>query len=179
EDDALVEKLVEWREKNMRFFLTQFPATKERTQAWLRDRVAKDDTRILFLIFDESERMIGHFGLCDVEEKSAYMDNAIRGEAGGSPKLFDRVEITVLDFGFDKLGVEKHYGELFADNFIAAAWHRSIGFEVEEKRTLTRVERDGEITHVPDPDAEGKKRTQWLIGMSKDEFYRRYPRGSR
>jgi RimJ/RimL family protein N-acetyltransferase len=176
EDDALVEKLVEWRKNNMRFFRTQFAATKARTKTWLAERVAKDDTRILFLVFDETERLVGHFGLCDVEEKSAYMDNAIRGESGGDPKLFDRVEIAVLDFGFDKLGVEKHYGELFADNFIAAAWHRSIGFEIEEKRTLTRVERDGDITHVADPDATGKKRAQWLIGMSKDEFYRRYPR---
>jgi hypothetical protein len=193
-DESLAEALALWRQKYMSSFLTRFTATKERTRNWLTNTVAKDDTRILFLVDNNENRLQGHFGLAEITEHSANVDNAIRGAKEGDPKLFLYVELALMDFGFRKLGIEKQYGELFPDNIKSVKLHRSIGFVIEKRRPLVLVSDGDESRYVDDPDIESveitdsdaeieraeefapkdNKRTLWVISMTKEEFYRRF-----
>ena len=84
----VIEKLTQWRNANMSSFLTQFEATPERTQNWIKNVLLKSSGQLLWLVYDQDENLIGHFGFKSFTPQSVLLDNAIRGERRGHPKLF-------------------------------------------------------------------------------------------
>ena len=74
-DAADTARLTEWRNRFVRAFLTEFEATEERTSHWLKESVAPDETRILFMLDLPDGGTVGYLGLAFIDWESG------RGEA--------------------------------------------------------------------------------------------------
>lgn len=125
----LIEKLTQWRNANMRSFLTQFEATPERTQNWIQNVLLKSRGQLLWLVYDQDENPIGHFGFKSLTPRSALLDNAIRGERGGHPKLFVIAGRALVQWLFQATAIERVDGIVMTDNVSAIMMNREIGFQ--------------------------------------------------
>jgi RimJ/RimL family protein N-acetyltransferase len=124
----VISNLTQWRQKYMRYFLTQFEATFERTQHWVKNGVIPDPSRILFLIETADGDILGNFGVCNIETHSAELDNLIRGKKGGHQKLIYFAEIAMLFWIFNVLEKKEAALHVFSNNDRTIALHTSIGF---------------------------------------------------
>ncbi len=167
----LAVNLTKWRNASMKFFLTQFVATEERTQQWLNNVVIPANDRLLFELLDDTGRAIGHAGVCNFSIRSCELDNFIRGERGGDPNLFLAAERALLSWLFCDIGVDIVTLFVFSNNWIPISNHISIGFTVTEKRSMSLVEKDGLIQHFLDSE-EGRPMTYSYLKMSltKNDF---------
>jgi hypothetical protein len=84
----VIEKLTDWRNANMSNFLTHFEGTPVRTRAWVQNVLLKNRGQMLWLVYDQSGNLVGHFGFKNLTLQSVLLDNAMRGERQGHPKLF-------------------------------------------------------------------------------------------
>ena len=144
DNDEIIQKLTYWRNRAKRFFLTQFTATPERTKNWLANTVFKDHSRLLFLIYSRS-KLIGQYGFKELSSDSVEIDNLIRGEIGGHPRLIYYAEITLIRWLFETFKVGSIYGFVLSDNAMVLNFHRSVGFRLMELIPLHKWEFDGEI----------------------------------
>jgi RimJ/RimL family protein N-acetyltransferase len=168
--EQLAETMTKWRNKAMPYFKTGFVATKERTCNWLINSVIPAKDKVLFLIYVD-DKLIGQFGLCNITFASAELDNAIRGERGGRPDLFDYVENTILKTAFDILGVETIYGRLFSNNFLAMSLHKRFGFKENRRSPLNLVKNENEWQYVECSEGEANVRFQYVeLMLSCDHF---------
>lgn len=132
-DVAIVNSLADWRRRFKRFFFTQFEVTSARTQNWLNEIVVKDDTRILFLIKDATDKLTGHVGAANISGDSAELDNFIRGERGGDPKLMLLSGLSLIGWLYGTLKIEKIYARVIANNFRTLSVYEAAGcFERSE-----------------------------------------------
>jgi hypothetical protein len=177
-DLIVLEQLTNWRKNNATSFFTQFLPTVERTRLWLRDVVLPDPTKILFLVEDTDGRKVGQFGLCGITTEDAELDNAIRGESGGHPQLFYFVELTIIRFCFEYLGVKRVVGNLFSNNHMSLFLHKSIGFTVEKTFFLQKtVNQDGiRFYAVKNIEQSNVKIQQLYITLNCEPFYERFPK---
>jgi hypothetical protein len=145
--DGLAAMLCRWRQRVMGYYLTQFKATPERTLNWLQQIVTLEDNRLLFLIMTEENKMIGHIGLCNIASDNVEIDNLVRGEPGGDPKLIFYAEIAVLDWIIRVLQLKNIYLRQFTDNHTGTALHKSIGFFDDASWKIIKSEINGECQH--------------------------------
>ena len=136
-------KLTEWRSKNMGAFLTQFNATPERTRNWLEKVVFKKTGMMLFLIY-WNDCIIGHLGFKELTTTSAMLDNAIKGERLGPPKLFVYAHRCLVKWLLDRAGIKTFFGIVFADNAPALMMNREIGWTGWVKLPLIKEQVNGE-----------------------------------
>lgn len=145
-DDAVIGKLTDWRNASMGSFLTQFTATPERTRNWLRNAVFASSAQMIFLIYAD-DVLIGHFGFKELTGETALLDNAMRGERGGHPKLLQVAGRALIDWLFAEAGVRTVTGYVLSTNPAAIMLNRAIGFDRWDKYPVHREEADGE-THL-------------------------------
>jgi len=150
--DEIVELLVKWRNKSMKYFKTQFNASPDTTKQWLQNNIAQNN-RVLFLIFIEG-KPVGHYGLSNILEDSAELDNAIRGERDGAPDLFIEIEKYLIKFCFEQLKLRSLSAKVFSNNFLALAMHQKFGFEVAATYPLRLVETEGKKEFIECEDQE-------------------------
>lgn len=137
---GIIESLMRWRERYMKFFLTQFQVSLEKTTAFVKNvPIAKDD-RLLFLIYDETKSLKGHIGIADVREGHLELDNLIRGEKGGHQQLIYFSEQTTLDWAYTVLGVETVGLEVLSFNAPTIKLHSRFGFELTEAKPMHKSE---------------------------------------
>lgn len=144
DDDVIIGKLTDWRNANMASFMTQFTATPGRTRNWLRNVVFKNHTQLMFLIY-AGDLLIGHFGFKDLDEREVLLDNAMRGERGGHPKLLPVAGRSLIGWLFDRTPVDTVYGYVLAKNAAAIMMNKAMGFGLWEKYPLNRQVTDSEI----------------------------------
>ncbi|OLP53212.1 hypothetical protein BJF92_00085 [Rhizobium rhizosphaerae] len=161
EDAFVIGKLTDWRNANMAAFFTQFTATPERTRAWLDKVVLAATNQMIFLIYAEDDQLIGHFGFKDLTEDEVLLDNAMRGERGGHPKLLQIAGETLIDWLFAAAKVRVVYGIVLTTNVPAIMMNRAMGFGLWDKYPLAKTEHQGE--------------TRWAMGekgaVSPDNVY--------
>jgi RimJ/RimL family protein N-acetyltransferase len=136
-NSAVIGALTEWRNKYGRFFFTEFEAKDDRTRQWLKESVLADGTQMLFLIYFKGS-LIGQYGFKNLSEKTALMDNLIRGIAGGHPKLIERAMMALVSWLFQNLEIDSVTGSVLSDNPFAMIVNRAVGFEYlnDNKQTL-------------------------------------------
>jgi len=127
DNQEVVQKLTDWRNQNMHCFLSQFVATVERTRSWLEHVVFKIPGQMMFLI-SNTEQMVGHVGFKNLTMHDAMLDNAIRGERGGHPKLLVWAHRVLANWLFWEAGIGNLYGYVMADNAPAIMMNRQIGW---------------------------------------------------
>ncbi len=135
--DGVIESMTRWRNQSKAFFLTQFPATTERTRQWLERVVLPNPAQLLFLIYSGGQ-LIGQYGFKDLDEGQAEVDNLLRGERGGHPLIMRFAVVAVVNWLFDVLRIQRVYGHVFADNATALMLHKQLGFAFAEKLPLQK-----------------------------------------
>ena len=144
DDDYIIQKLTEWRNANMSFFLTQFHSTSSRTRNWLQNVVFKRGNQLIFLIYD-NDKVIGHYGFKDLNDSNVMLDNAMRGERGGHPKLLVIAGKTIINWLFENTNVNIVYGYIMLKNATSIMMSREIGFKGWVKHPLNRFVKNDEI----------------------------------
>ena len=145
ENNEIIIKLTEWRNRSMRYFLTQFKATEETTGNWVKNILLTSDDRLLYLIYDHTNCLIGHIGICNIENDHAELDNLIRGEMGGNPRLVYFSEKALLNWAIKVLKINYFYGYVLAHNILALNLHQSVGFELTDKIPLIKNYQDNKL----------------------------------
>ena len=143
----ILDALTRWRKKYMKYFLTQFNASTNRTKSWLENIVIPSSDRLLFLILNEDNNLIGNFGIADILFDQCELDNLIRGEKGGHPKLIYFSELSLLKWLFLEKNVKRVNLHVFANNLPTIKLHKSVGFVEIGRRKLERVQsKDGAVS---------------------------------
>lgn len=134
----LMEKLTNWRNANMSNFLTHFEATPERTRAWVENVLLKTPGQMLWLIYDHSGEFIGHFGFKNLTSQTVLLDNAMRGERQGHPKLLVVAGKSLVKWIWFSTQVQCIEAYVMADNVPSIMMNRQIGFKGWKRLPLTR-----------------------------------------
>jgi RimJ/RimL family protein N-acetyltransferase len=145
----LITNISEWRARDMRNYLIQFESTFEKTKAYLMEKSVKETDRLLFLIVDNSGNFIGHLGLSQVSEKTAELDNLMRGNPGGPKNFMELAEKTIIEFAFEQLQVKCISLRVLSFNFLAISIHQRLGFVLSVREFLKKVIEDGDVRLEP------------------------------
>jgi RimJ/RimL family protein N-acetyltransferase len=161
-DDDLIARLGRWRNENCGFFFTQFEATMEGTQRWLRDILDSTD-RALFLIYDESGRAIGQCGARNITAAGAECDAILRGERHGHAFLMTLAERVLVEWLFDTLRIRRLYAQVFADNVAAVRLFLGLGMTVTDWKWFERRVEGNRVRYVAaGEDAADRRKVAWL-----------------
>ncbi|GEM_PF-792382 len=149
EDQQLIAKLAKWREEATTFH-NKFKVTQEGTKQWLRKLVLDIPDRILFLVVDRYGYAIGHLGFANSLNDDGLMeiDNVIRGFQGVEKGIMSCAVSSLLDWAESTVNPQGFYLRTLQDNTHAIGFYSRLGFVIEGKQPLRRVENNGEINHV-------------------------------
>jgi hypothetical protein len=147
ENLELMTAISSWRNKSKKFFLSQFEATPARTRSWLEHDVIPATDRQIFLVYTNEELLIGHIGYKSLRDGSAELDNFVRGEPGGDPRLIYFAERTLLEWLHKERGVMHFEARVQSHNFLALQLHQSLGFRVKLRLPLNQ-QRGSSETHL-------------------------------
>ena len=139
-------KLTDWRNANMANFLTHFEATPTRTRAWVQNVLLKNRGQMLWLVYDQNDDLIGHFGFKSLTLESVLLDNAMRGERQGHPKLFVVAGKRLVQWLWEATPVQRINAYVMADNVPSIMMNRQIGFEGWKRHPLIKRILEGD-TH--------------------------------
>lgn len=148
-DDALIEKLSQWREANSFAYPSQFKVTFEGTKLWLQNKLLNVEDRILFLVIDELGNAIGHLGFANGynDNFSLEIDNVVRGNKDSSKGLMTDALITLIRWAEENLWPDEIYLRVFNDNDHAIKFYEKIGFLKDTLLPLQRIETEWCISY--------------------------------
>lgn len=171
DDSELLGSFTAWRRIFMRFFLTQFTASKENMSDYLKKLSIGQRNRIFFAIY-VNDILFGHIGLSNITDSRAELDNIIRGVSGGHADLMYFAEKKLLDWAFTELKVETIYAKVMSKNFMALSLHERFGFKLRERHYLKKIKNESSICYeVCDKEMATEKFFLDIIEVSKDEFF--------
>jgi RimJ/RimL family protein N-acetyltransferase len=165
-DPGDVERLTEWRSRTPSAFLTEFQATPERTEKWLRDTVTKDDTRILFMVCVADGTPVGYIGMSGIDWERRYgeLDSAVRGEPG-HPGAMSLAAHTLLGWARWTLELTQFGVRVFADNPAVLFYERLGAFEIRRSPLERVATPDGAEWREIASSGVVKPETRWLLHM--------------
>lgn len=137
--DEDVKRLTEWRNRFSRSFLTEFTASHNRTKAWLTDTLAKDDSRVLFMVEEPGKLPVGYVGITCIDwaNKTAEADSVVRGESE-HPGIMTKALKTLLEWAGSELGIEKFKVRVISDN-PAINFYLKFGFKEVKRVALRKI----------------------------------------
>lgn len=149
-DDVLIAALAKWR-KEATTFHNKFNVTFESTQHWLRKLLLDVPDRILFLVLNRYGYPIGHMGFANALNNMGMMefDNVIRGVPGQDAGLMGAATKALLVWANGTFKPQGFYLRTLDDNERAMRFYSKLGFKMDGKQPLRRIESNGEINHLP------------------------------
>lgn len=144
DDPDIIQRLTDWRNQNMGNFLSQFVATPQRTRDWMRNVLFNTPGQMLFLVCVD-HRVVGHFGFKELTGDDVLLDNAMRGDRAGHPRLFVFAGKALVQWLLTQADVKRVRGYVMADNVPSIMMNKQIGFGGWHRHPLLKRERDGEI----------------------------------
>ena len=148
QEKEIIEQIMTWRKRSMRMFLTQFDATYGRTLNYLKDLAIAKEDRLLFLIYTNTNKLVGHIGIANITKDKTELDNLIRGDSGGHPRLMYFSEITLLDWCFNTLNTKENNLHILSFNSILIETHTQIGYRIVNEYFLKKEKNNGIISHT-------------------------------
>ena len=144
-DSELLEKLTDWRNKNVNVYPTQLVATVESTKAWLKDRLLAVDDRMLFLIVDNQGKVAGHIGFngCNNDDCLFEIDNVVRGEQAAAKGIISTGMFALMEWARKTLNVNGFFLRVMDDNPHAIEFYKRNGFIEDCRIPLFREEKTG------------------------------------
>lgn len=149
-DELLIALLAKWRREATTFH-NKFNVTFESTQRWLRKLLLDVPDRILFLVLNRYGYPIGHMGFANALNNEGMMefDNVIRGVQGQDAGLMGVATMALLFWANDTFKPNGFYLRTLDDNEHAISFYSKLGFKLDGKQPLRRIESNGEINHLP------------------------------
>lgn len=140
-----------WREANQIGFANRFEGTMEKTKYWFENVLLPNDERILFFIHLGSGIVIGHLGFAtfDFENKSAEIDNVVRGVKSLGEGVMSLATQTLINWGRERLLLNDIYLRVLDDNPHAITFYEKLGFTEYSRIPLFRVESKDMIEWKP------------------------------
>lgn len=121
---------------NRQFILQCFPMTMQREEEWF-DKHGKSDTEVTLAIVAKPElRLIGSIGLHRIEWKNRVaMTGTIIGDGRYRDKGYGTdAKMTLLEYAFHELGLNKVTSSAFASNPRSIAYSLRCGYVIEGRR---------------------------------------------
>ena len=143
----LLNDIVKWRNKFMRFYITQFKADLDNARQYIRGKIESDPPSIFFIIADESLNYIGHIGFSNISTDCAELDNVLLGRSTNVPYLMKLVETSCLNWAKDYLGISKIVLRVLSYNFLAINLHKECGFKIEQEVSIKKIIYPGYIKY--------------------------------
>ncbi|TNC76285.1 hypothetical protein FHI69_15210 [Janthinobacterium lividum] len=172
EDKEKIELIRAWRQRTMRMFLTQFDSTYERTYQYLKNFSIAQEGRIFFMLYDESERLVGHIGMAEVDGNSGELDNLMRGVDGGDPRLIYFSELALLDWSFKNLDIRQSDVRVVSYNWLVISLHEEVGYVLTNNFPLKKYEKDSVLFHdIVDETESNVKYGCTKMLLDKEDFY--------
>lgn len=128
-DPDVIASLTAWRDRTMKFFLSHFTPTADRTRQWLVHSSLPAEDRLLFLIETAPDCFVGNFGIAGITPGSAELDNLIRGRRGGGPDFIHLAECAMLHALFADESRTTATLRVFSTNGPTIRLHTGVGFE--------------------------------------------------
>jgi len=149
--DELIQNLSRWRSNNQHGFVKKFNITFEGTKTWLDLAVQKRKDRLLFLVFDCNEKVIGHLGVSsfDFLNKTCEIDNVVRGEISLLRGVMLSASQTLIKWINQFIRPSKIYIRVLNDNTAALFLYHRLGFVPFQLEALEKVEYDEVIEWLP------------------------------
>jgi len=149
--DELIQNLSRWRSNNQHGFVKKFNITIEGTKTWLDLAVQKRKDRLLFLVFDCNEKVIGHLGVSsfDFLNKTCEIDNVVRGEISLLRGVMLSASQTLIKWINQFIRPSKIYIRVLNDNTAALFLYHRLGFVPFQLEALEKVEYDEVIEWLP------------------------------
>lgn len=148
-DEDLLQKLTEWRNINVDVYPTQFTATLESTRAWMKDRLLAVPDRMLFLVVDNTGKVIGHIGFngCLNNEQLFEIDNVVRGVNGIGKGLFAKAMSSLIEWARKTVNVNGFFLRVMEDNPKAITFYSRNSFIEESRIPLVRESKDEIVSY--------------------------------
>jgi perosamine synthetase len=139
-DEEVLQKLTAWRNENVEVYPTQFLATLESTRAWLKDRLLAVSDRMLFLVVDNSGKVVGHLGLngCHNDDLLFEIDNVVRGVQGEAKGIFSKAMLSLVEWARKTVNLNGFFLRVMEDNPKAIEFYKNNGFVKECRIPLVR-----------------------------------------
>jgi len=141
-DDARC--MAEWRNLHKTAFFTWITATADDTRRWLAQTYAPQDTDIIFMLERPDGVPFGHVALYNFQADAPACEfgRILRGP-GAPAGAMKQCCLAVLDWAATRLGIERFWLEVFADNERAIALYEWLGFAPGERLALKRIDAGG------------------------------------
>lgn len=123
------EVLTEWRNNNLEWFFDSRPVTVGSTLAWM-ERVTNNPSQSLFIIETEGGRAVGTYNYTILDDETVRLDNLIKGRNDTQKALIYGVEVALLGYLFDELGIKSVITETLAKNDRVNRLLTSVGFQI-------------------------------------------------
>ena len=148
-DDDLINKLTNWRNKNVTVFPTQFLAENKSTKKWLKATVLDNPGRILFLVVNSSGVSVGHIGFnnCTSDDQSFEIDNVIRGDSQ-SKGIFSKALNGICEWARTILPVNSFHLRVMNENVTAISFYERNGWIKDKLIPLKKTVENGIVSYV-------------------------------
>lgn len=149
-DEKMINLLAKWRAEATTFH-NKFNVTFASTERWLRQLLLAVPDRILFLVLNRYGYPIGHMGFANSlnDECMLEFDNVIRGVPGQDAGLMGEATKALLKWAGEIFQPQGFYLRTLDNNSHAIQFYSRLGFAMDGKQGLRRIEKNGEINHVP------------------------------
>jgi RimJ/RimL family protein N-acetyltransferase len=165
-DEVLIASLTKWRQ-DAKTFHNKFNVTAESTSIWLRELLLDVPDRILFLVVNSHDKPIGHMGFANVLNDDHLMefDNVIRGIKGQDQGLMSVATKSLLKWANETFKPNGFFLRTLDDNEHAISFYTNLGFVISGQEPLRRVEKNGEINHLPLLKGDNRKPDRFFTRM--------------
>ena len=168
-DEALIVTFAKWRVEATTFH-NKFDVTFESTERWLRQLLLVVSDRILFLVLNRHGRPIGHMGFANTlnDERAMELDNVVRGVPGQDAGLMGAATKALLSWASDTFRPSSFHLRTLDDNIHAIQFYSKLGFVMDGKQPLRRIEKNRGFDHLPIEESDNNPPDRYFVRMRID-----------
>ena len=140
-DDLIIKKLCEWRNKNSRFFVQNKKTDIAKTKIWMKKNLLNVKDKILFLVLKNGKTPIGHIGFanCLNKDMNFEIDNVIKGENLENKNIFSDVLQELINWANQTFYVNKFTLKVMHNNSRAINFYKKNNFKTI-KSNYTKID---------------------------------------
>ena len=140
DNNEIVNLLTEWRNTFVDVSPTQFVASEMSTKKWLAEGLLENEGRILFLIYENSGKIVGHIGFnsCVNDCFNFEIDNVIKGKKDAAPGIMGAATKALIEWARTTFNVETFNLRVMDDNKHAFKFYEKNNFTESRKIPLKR-----------------------------------------
>lgn len=144
-DDDLLQKITVWHNANVEVYPAQFMATVDSSRAWMKDRLLAVPDRMLFLVVDNTGRVISHLGFngCLNNDFLFEIDNVILGIHGIDKDIYAKAMSSLIEWARKIINVNGFFLRVMEDNSKAIDFYKRNSFIEESRIPLVRETNEG------------------------------------